>query len=327
MGVPCVQVDRTEGETTRQRLAEAGILDHQREIIQETGTLYLPVTDPEAVPAEYTVVERAVPERSQPTTPEDLLDFDPTYERIGEVIVIDEDDPDAANTLAEAIMDSDIPARAVLNSASKVTGEFRTREYELLAGEGTETVHREYGHEYAVDLAAVYFTPRLATERNRVSERVTADEQVLDMFAGVGPYAIPAAARGATVVAVDKNPVAIKYLKENAHRNDVADRITAINADVSTVTETYTDWADRLVMNLPHSADAFLETACALASGDCQLHYYDIQHESDPFGPGRAAITNAAAAAGYTMTVTNERVVRSYAPHELNVCIDARLQR
>ena len=327
MGVPCVVVDRTEGEATRQELAAAGLLDREHAITTDDDRLYLPVTDPAAVPATHTVVERSVPERDHPSTPADHLAFQPTYERIGDVIVIDEDDPERAQDAAEAIVASDLSADAVLNRASKVSGEFRTRAYDRLVGDTTETVHREYGYEYAVDLEAVYFTPRLATERHRVTEQIASGEHVLDMFAGVGPYAIPAADRGATVVAVDKNPTAIEYLRANAERNGVADRITAIAADVREVTAEYADWADRIVMNLPHSADAFLPTACTLAGDECTLHYYDIQHEDDPFGPGRAAITAAADEAGYAVSIATERVVRSYAPHELNVCLDVRLRR
>ena len=102
--------------------------------------------------------------------------------------------------------------------------------------------------------------------------------------------------------------------------------MTAIAGDVREVTAPYADTADRLVMNLPHSADEFLDTAVALAGDDCVIHYYDIQHEDDPFGPGTRAIREAAGDA-YAVTVETERVVRSYAPHEYNVCLDVRLTR
>jgi tRNA (guanine37-N1)-methyltransferase len=82
-----------------------------------------------------------------------------------------------------------------------------------------------------------------------------------------------------------------------------------------------------VVMNLPHSANAFLDTAVRLAGDDCVLHYYDIQHEDDPFGPGERAIRAAAEAEGYDVAVETRHEVRSYAPHELNVCLDARLRR
>jgi tRNA (guanine37-N1)-methyltransferase len=94
-------------------------------------------------------------------------------------------------------------------------------------------------------------------------------------------------------------------------------------------------------MNLPHSADEFLDAAVSLAADsegrrpsgsrpkaddDCVIHYYDIQHEDDPFGPGERAI-RAAAEPEYEVTVETRHAVRSYAPHEVNVCLDVRLER
>ena len=325
MKVPCVVVDRTDGEETRQTLATADVLADDWQITVEDGTLYLPVTDPDAVPDEYTIQYHEVPAREQPTMPADLVDFDVSYERIGDIVIIDEDDADRAQQLADAIVESDLPVTTVLNRASKIKGELRVRDWEILAGNSTETVHREYGFEYALDLDSVYFSPRLATERHRVTEQITADEQVLDMFAGVGPFVIPAAAQGATTVGVDKNEVAIQYLNENAARNSVYDRVTAIAGDVRSVTDEYTDWADRLMMNLPHSADQFVDTALALAGDECLIHYYDIQHEDDPFGPAKQLFQEHAEK--YSITVENERIVRSYAPHELNVVLDIRVSR
>jgi tRNA (guanine37-N1)-methyltransferase len=330
---PCVRVPREAGERTRQALAAADLVDEDHEIVVDEGLLYLPVTDPDAVAAEYDVVSRDVPAHDGQETPADRLGFSPSYERLGDVAILDEDDPDRATRIAEAILDSDLPVRAVLNRASKVKGDLRVRDWTVLATDGdldrpaTETVHREYGFEYRLDLAAVYFSPRLATERHRVTEGVAAGERAVDMFAGVGPFVVPMAARGATVVGVDLNPAAVEYLRENARRNGVADAVTAIEGDVRDVAADYEDWADRVVMNLPHSADDFLDAAVSLAGDECILHYYDIQHEDDPFGPGERAIRGAAEPAGYDVEVLTRHVVRSYAPHELNVCLDVRLSR
>ena len=327
MEVPCVRVPREEGEATRQELADLGLLADAWELTVEDGWLYVPVSDPDAVPDGYDVVSHDVPERDTQTTPADLLDDPPSYERLGDVAIVDEDDPDRAREVADAIVASDLPVETVLDRSSKVKGEHRVRDWEVLAGHGTETVHREYGCEYALDLAEVYFSPRLSTERHRVAEQVTAGERAFDMFAGVGPFAIPFAKRGATVVGVDLNERAVEYLRENAERNGVADRVTAIAGDVRDVAPEYADWADRIVMNLPHSADEFLDSAVTVAGDDCVLHYYDIQHEDDRFGPGERAIRDAAEPAGYDVAVETRRTVRSYAPHEYNVCLDVRLTR
>ena len=324
MAVPCVRVPREEGETTRQRLAADGLVSEAYEIELAEGHLYIPVTDPSAV-GDLPVVERDPDPREGQTMPADLVE-NPSYERVGDVVVVDEDDPDRADRVATAVVESDLPVDAVLDRASKVKGQERVRDWEVLAGNGTETVHREYGCEYLVDLAEAFFSPRLATERHRVAEQVEAGEHAFDMFAGVGPFVVPFARRGATVVGADVNPEAIAYLRENASRNGVAERVTAIEGDVREVVPDYGGWADRVVMNLPHSADEFLDTAVLLASEEAVIHYYDIQHEEDPFGPGEAAIRRAAEP-DYEATVETRRRVRSYAPHEVNVCLDVRLTR
>ncbi|RBI60960.1 SAM-dependent methyltransferase [halophilic archaeon] len=345
METPCVRVERERGEATRRELADANLVAENREIVVEDGWLYVPVTDPEAVPDGFEVVERDVPARETQTMPADLLGEEPSYERLGDIVIVDEDDPERAREVADAIANSDLPVKTVLDRASKVKGDRRVRDWTVLAGDGMETVHREYGCEFVLDVAQVYFSPRLATERHRVAEQVEADERAFDMFAGVGPFVVPFAKRGAEAVGVDINEAAIEYLRENARRNGVADRVTAIHGDVREVVSgssrakrsdgvrddlpDYRNWADRIVMNLPHSADEFLDTAVLLASDDCTVHYYDIQHEDDPFGPGEDAIRAAAESVdpAYDATVENRRVVRSYAPHELNVCLDVRLSR
>jgi tRNA (guanine37-N1)-methyltransferase len=339
MSAHCVRVPREAGEETRRELAAAGLLDDDHEIVVDGESIYIPVTDPTAAAEAFAagvdtdadtdvvVVERTTPERDAPVTPADLLGFEPSHERLGDVAIVDEDDPDRARRIADAIVESDLPVETVLNRASKVKGELRVRDWDVLAGAGTETVHREYGHEFHLDVATVYFSPRLATERHRVVSQVRPGEHVFDMFAGVGPFAVPTASRDATVVGVDLNEHAVAYLRENARRNGVADRVTAIHGDVRDVAGDYAGWADRVVMNLPHSADEFLDTAVSLAGEECVLHYYDVQHEDDPFGPGTEAIRAAAEPAGYRVDVETERVVRSYAPHEVNVCLDVRLTR
>ncbi|WP_254543912.1 class I SAM-dependent methyltransferase [Halomarina pelagica] len=321
MDVPCVRVRPTAGEETRQELAARDLIADDYEIAVEDGWLYIPVV---GEPEGYDVVAHDVPPREGQTLPDDILGFAPRYERLGDVAIVDEDDEERAREIADALVASDLPIASVVNRASKVKGDIRVRDWDVLAG-STRTVHREYGFEYELDLARVYFSPRLATERHRVVEQVEAGERAFDMFAGVGPFAIPFAARGAEVVGTDLNEAAIEYLRRNAARNGVSDRVTAIAGDVREV-EGYDDWADRIVMNLPHSADEFLDTAVSLAGDDCTLHYYDIQHEEDPFGPGERAIREAAGS-DYEAAVETRREVRSYAPHELNVCLDVRLTR
>ena len=71
---------------------------------------------------------------------------------------------------------------------------------------------KENGSSYEFDFSRVYWNPRLSTEHMRVVQEVKRGDTVLDVFAGVGPFAIPAARAGATVLANDLNPESHRWL-------------------------------------------------------------------------------------------------------------------
>ncbi|MEM3078441.1 MAG: class I SAM-dependent methyltransferase family protein, partial [Nitrososphaerales archaeon] len=70
------------------------------------------------------------------------------------------------NSIAENIMENNKHVKTVLRVASPVSNDFRLRRYEWILGERkTETMHREFGCFFKVDLAKAYFSPRLHYER------------------------------------------------------------------------------------------------------------------------------------------------------------------
>jgi tRNA (guanine37-N1)-methyltransferase len=320
----CVRVPMEKGEQTRQRLAEAGVLDQDLRIEGEDGFLYIPVHEtPDGL--DLPVETREFEEREPETDAADIVGYEPRFETVGDVALLEpEEDAEAG----EALIAADNGIVTALRVESAVEGEERTRRMSHVAGEKkTTTVHREYGREFVVDLTDVYFTPRLAEERERVASQVEAGETVFDMFAGVGPFSVAAAERGARVVASDINPRAVELLRENAERNNVAERIEAYNEDARDVARRVAEegGADRLYMNLPHTADEFLDASLGAASEEAVVHYYDIRHEDDLFEGALEEIRAAAEDAGYGVEVLERVVVRSYAPYEYNVCLDFRL--
>ena len=147
------------------------------------------------------------------------------FEVIGDVAVLGvpaELEP-YKQTLAQAIVSRRKNITTVLARTEKITGESRTAAYEVLLGDTTVTVHREFGFSYRIDVGSSFFSSRMASERKRVTDQVEPGETVYVPFAGVGPYAIPAAARGAEVWAVEKNPDAFRWLGENIALNRVAE--------------------------------------------------------------------------------------------------------
>jgi len=67
----------------------------------------------------------------------------------------------------------------------------------------------------------VYWNSRLHTEHDRLVQQFSPDDVIADVFAGVGPFALPAAKKGCGVVANDLNPESYRWLLHNIESNKV----------------------------------------------------------------------------------------------------------
>eukprot|EP00899_Mesostigma_viride_P016586 jgi/Mesvir1/24929/Mv16908-RA.2 len=122
--------------------------------------------------------------------------------------------------------------RSVVNKVSSIENEFRVPQIELLAGDADlEAEVKQYGATFRVNFAEVYWNSRLDREHARLVELFAEGETICDMFAGVGPFAIPAALAGCVVYANDLNPRSVDYLVQNASINKVAPYVHAYNMD------------------------------------------------------------------------------------------------
>ncbi len=333
MGINCVKVPKRYGEPNRRALIEMELLDSSKKITSDSDHLFIPIVrepnDAEKgnlVDVEF--LEHEFEEHEKAPTLEDLLGFVPHYEVIGDIALIEADDPDAVR-IGEALLKFHPPVNTVLGATSPVVGEFRVREFVLVAGVNkTETIHKEYGCRYIVDLAKAYFTPRLSTERERILSWIKPDDVVVDMFAGVGPYSILIAKKASPkkVVAIDKNPAAVEFLRRNVVLNSV-DNVEVVEGDANVEAETqrFAGIADHVIMNLPHNAYDFLDSAVKLIKTGGMIHYYGITHEDDLFDGSIGLIEAAAKRVGRQIEVMGKRTVRSYAPYQYNVCIEVRV--
>ena len=74
---------------------------------------------------------------------------------------------------------------------------------------------------FLFDFSRVYWNSRLHTEHGRLVDLFKPEDVVADVFAGVGPFAIPAAKKGCGVFANDLNPNSYEYLEKNIVGNKV----------------------------------------------------------------------------------------------------------
>lgn len=331
----CIKIPKKKGEPARRVLLGLEILDNSLKIGSDETFLYLPLSR-EPAPEEL----ESLPEGSELTdfdfeplekkpVPEDLLGFSPAYEVIGDIALLEDSDLDSqkASKIADALIRTQPNIKTVVRPLTPVIGEFRVREFEVVAGEPrTETIHREYGCRYKVDLSRAYFTPRLSTERSRILSWIKEGDTVVDMFAGVGPYSILLAKskKPSKVIAIDKNPDAVRYLRENISLNS-AKNIEAIEGDARKEAKRFAGTADHVIMNLPHSAYEFLDSAVLLTKPGGIIHYYGITPEDDLFESSVELIRKAAEKAGRKAEILEKRVVRSYAPYQYNICIEAKI--
>jgi tRNA (guanine37-N1)-methyltransferase len=264
--------------------------------------------------------------------PRDLLSNLPrSFDVIGDIAIIEL--PDSLKPFAPAIGNGTLKLnprlRLVLMKSSDISGEYRTRTFEPIAGTGASmTVYHEFSCSYRLDVSRVYFNPRLSHERRRVAEEVKDGEHVVDMFAGVGPYSILIAKTRphSTIHSIDLNPEAIKYLKENVLLNKVANRVIPLQGDARLfATKGLSGIADRVIMNLPSDAINFLDAACQLLKRDGgTLHYYAFASRAEAVADVKDAfLMTVENASRKIQSFTYERVIKEVAPNRVQVALDA----
>lgn len=190
--------------------------------------------------------------------------------------------------IAHAIISRRKNIKTVINKTSRLGGSNRTGSYEILAGQTTITVHHEYDFAYKLDVRTVFFNPRLASERKRVTIQVQQGERVLIPCCGVGPFVIPAAARGADIVAVEQNPEGCRWLMENLNMNGVENRVTIIQGDAFDTSLLPTYDFDRAIIPTPYGMDTLLEVIAPRVKRGGMIHFYTFKNrdQADALGAG-----------------------------------------
>lgn len=318
----CVRVPRQDGERVRIELKEAGLLDDGVRIAADGDHLLIPILGDgcpgyETVAAE--LAERPAAEhdyRALLDLPPELAELLPSaYDVIGDVLIIriPEGLEGRRHAVGEALLTAHPQVRVVMADTG-VKGDLRIRELERIAGHGpSETVHRESGVRIPVDPAAVYFNPRLATERARVAAAVRDGETVIDMFAGAAPFGLIICrnARPAAVHSIDLNPEAERFVREGMRLNRIGNLFPYTGDARSVIRELPP--ADRVIMNLPQSAELFLEDALEAVRPGGTVHLHLISERSEAAGRVDGLVADMTGR-GLPVTVDGIRELKTYSP-------------
>lgn len=317
-----VVVPKKKAEPMRKRLVEKGYLRKDLQIRSDAKSVYFPVTQRVDLgyPVETVEFEESEEQvkdyRMLVDLPDELRHLLPSsYDTVGSIAVVKMEDEvhPYSSEIGKAIMATQKAIRTVCVD-SGVVEQFRTRNIKIVAGEKTtETIHKEYGLVFKMDLRKVFFSPRLATEREHVARQVKPGEVVIDMFAGIGPFSIMIAKTHSPkiVYAIDMNPEAIAYMKDNVALNKVQN-VVPIEGDARERIRDL-EQADRIIMNLPHDAHGFVADALKALKPGGVIHYYEIMEEPD-VQRRLDQIADIAVREGRVVKELARRKVKSYSP-------------
>ncbi|KAM9355650.1 tRNA (guanine(37)-N(1))-methyltransferase isoform 2-T2 [Pholidichthys leucotaenia] len=247
------------------------------------------------------------------------------------------------NLIGQVIMDKNPGVTCVVNKTNIIDCTYRNFKMEVLAGEENMLAKvKENGVTYEFDFSRVYWNPRLSTEHQRVVQLIKQGDTVFDVFAGVGPFAVPAARLGATVFANDLNPESYKWLQHNCKLNKVEGKVRAFNLDGrafiqgplkqelhALLKETA---SVHVVMNLPALALEFLDAFRGLLQRElpCEenlptVHCYGFSKEGNP---DTDVVQRASRCLGFPLeNRCSVHFVRNVAPNKDMMCVRFTLPR
>lgn len=134
--------------------------------------------------------------------------------------------------IGQVLIDKNGKVETVVDKVDSIDTKFRTFKMNVLAGRNDlEVEQSESGCRFKFDFSKVYWNSRLNTEHERLIHQFQPKEVVADVFAGVGPFAVPAGKKSVLVLANDLNPELYKYLKSNITLNKVDDFVKPFHLD------------------------------------------------------------------------------------------------
>jgi tRNA G37 N-methylase Trm5 len=232
-----------------------------------------------------------------------------------------------SDSIGKLTLNFDKRIESVALKTGPTMDEKRIPQYTLIAGKDiTETIHIENNVRFKLDPLKVTFSGGNVRERIELATRVNPSEYVIDMFACVGQFAIHIAKNaGASVLAIEINPIAFQYLKENISLNGLDTKVQAINGDCREIK--IQRRADRIVMGYLHDTIAYLPYALDMLKeerGMIHMHLIGLYRDLEKY---RNTINTVCNSRDLILDEVKIRKVKSYAPKIVHFVFDMSIKK
>lgn len=334
-----LKIPKKQAEPVRKELIAAGLFSNEYAIIYEENFILFPVLDKWK---NFELVEREGEKRAENQgslkdaligvlTTEEQEALVSSFDILGNIAIIEipEKLESKEKEIGEAVIKANRNVKTVLKKTGPMEGEFRVRPVKHIAGENTTfAIYKENGVVMKFDVSKVYFSVRLAFERSRISELIKPSERVLVLFAGVGPFALVIAKKhpDSDVVAVELNPEAVAFMKENIKLNKLKN-VRAVEGDAREFGKINKEKFDRIIMPLPKSGHEFLDVAFTAVKDGGTVYFYTWADSKDPFAGPINQTKKIARDCKVDIKFENMRIVRPYAPNIVQVVLDIRVKK
>lgn len=134
--------------------------------------------------------------------------------------------------IGDVIIDKNAKIETVVDKINTIDTKFRTFPMKVLSGKDDLVVEQsESGCRFRFDFSKVYWNSRLSTEHERLIAGFQPGDAVCDVFAGVGPFAVPAGKKRVIVLANDLNPLSYESMNQNIALNHTEKFVSSFNLD------------------------------------------------------------------------------------------------
>ncbi|WP_406534451.1 class I SAM-dependent methyltransferase [Methanobrevibacter sp.] len=203
-----------------------------------------------------------------------------------------------------------------------IQGTKREPVYKILYGSETETVHKENGCLFKLDLAKVMWSKGNNNERLRIAKLVEDDETVIDMFAGIGYFSIPIGvhSNAKEVISIEINPNSYQFLCDNIELNKLNNVVPVLG---DCMVETPKFKADRIIMGYVKTTHHYLKVAIDSLNEGGILHYHEtVPEKLMDTRPIERIISQAG---GREVELLKINKIKKYAPGVEHVVVDAKI--